>query len=244
MVPIYSHPQCLQGFQSGDFISSLQHFTYAVTAAAWNPRSDTFVVASQDSESPLILYHAHTLERMYTWNAENLRVYDIAISPDGTRLIALLESRILVFDLITKQKIADHPMDDGRLTSVNISRDSMRMLVGMNDNRIKMMSIDTGDILEVFEGHKQTQYMIRNAFGGAQETFVVSGSEGGFNRLRIIDSGTDRFILDSRVYIWRTNGQLVESLEAHRPGCVNTVTWHPTQPALFASAGDDNVVRM
>lgn len=56
----------------------------------------------------------------------------------------------------------------------------MRMLVGMNDNKIKMMNIDTGEILQVFEGHRQTQYMIRNAFGGAQETFVVSGSEGEF----------------------------------------------------------------
>ncbi|KAF2095849.1 WD40 repeat-like protein [Rhizodiscina lignyota] len=214
--------------ETGDHIGVLQHFTYAVTAAAWSPSGTSFVVASQDSEAPLILYDANRLEKIYSWKEDNLRVYDIAISPDGSRLVALLASKILVYDLAMpmRARLAEHPMDDERLTSVYISRDSMRMLVGMNENKIKMMSIDTGEVLQVFEGHKQTQFMIRNAFGGAQETFVVSGSE------------------DSRIYIWRTNGQLVEALEAHRPGCVNTVAWHPTDPAMFASAGDDAVVRM
>lgn len=92
--------------------------------------------------------------------------------------MALLETRILVFDIMTRQKIGDYPVDDGRLTSVEISRDSMRMLVGLNENKIKIFSIDNGEALQEFEGHKQKDYMIRSAFGGAQETFVVSGSEG------------------------------------------------------------------
>jgi WD repeat-containing protein 26 len=124
------------------------------------------------------MYDAHSYERLYSFKEGSLHVYDIAISPDGTRLVALLESRILIFDMITRQKIGDWRMDEGRLTSVSISKDSMRMLVGINENRIKMMSIDEGETLQVFEGHKQTQFIIRSAFGGAQETFVVSGSEG------------------------------------------------------------------
>lgn len=51
-------------------------------------------------------------------------------------------------------------------------------------------------------------------------------------------------IADSRVYIWRSNGNLVEKLEAHRSGCVNCVAWHPKDPTVFASAGDDRTVRM
>jgi hypothetical protein len=37
---------------------------------------------------------------------------------------------------------------------------------------------------------------------------------------------------------------LVASLEAHHPGTVNAVAWHPTNHGIFASAGDDRRVRM
>ena len=50
---------------------------------------------------------------------------------------------------------------------------------------------------------------------------------------------------DSRVYIWRRQtGLLVAALDAHTPGTVNAVAWHPTNPAVFASAGDDRRVRV
>lgn len=160
----------------------LSTFTYAVTAAAWNPLDDTFVIASQDSECPLTFYSAIDYQKQFVWREDNLRVHDIAISPDGTRLVALLESRILVFDPLTRQKIADWPMPEGRLTSVQISKDSRHMLVGINENRIKLIVIDSGEELQTFRGHQQSSYVIRSAFGGANETFVVSGSEGETNR--------------------------------------------------------------
>lgn len=51
--------------------------------------------------------------------------------------------------------------------------------------------------------------------------------------------------LDSQIYIWhRENGALVEVLEGHTKGCVNAISWNPKNPSMFASAGDDCVVRM
>lgn len=51
--------------------------------------------------------------------------------------------------------------------------------------------------------------------------------------------------LDSKVYIWhKENGALVESLDGHSKGCVNSISWNPADPTMFASAGDDRVVRM
>jgi WD40 repeat protein len=49
--------------------------------------------------------------------------------------------------------------------------------------------------------------------------------------------------VDSRIYIWRSNGHLVEALDAHS-GCVNSIAWHPRDPCVFASAGDDAKVRI
>ena len=50
---------------------------------------------------------------------------------------------------------------------------------------------------------------------------------------------------DSKVYIWhKENGTLIETLEGHTRGCVNTVSWNPADPCMFASGGDDMKVRM
>ena len=52
-------------------------------------------------------------------------------------------------------------------------------------------------------------------------------------------------LADSRIYIWRRQtGMQVAALEAHTSGTVNAVSWHPTNPSIFASAGDDRRVRM
>jgi hypothetical protein len=54
------------------------------------------------------------------------------------------------------------------------------MLVSMNQDMIKLMEIDTGNVIQQYEGHKQKQFIIRSNFGGAGENFIVSGSEGLF----------------------------------------------------------------
>ena len=54
------------------------------------------------------------------------------------------------------------------------------MLVSMSPDQIKLMEIDTGDVIQRFEAHVQKEVIIRSAFGGADENFVGSGSEGMF----------------------------------------------------------------
>lgn len=115
---------------------------------------------------------------MHTFREENLRVNDLAVSPDGQRLVVLLESRILVYDFTSYEKLCEWQLDDVKLTSVTISQDSRHMLISMNKDKIKLMEIDTGEIIQRFEGQVQKQYIIRSSFGGADENFVVSGSEG------------------------------------------------------------------
>lgn len=209
--------------KTGRCLFTINEFNYAVSSAAWAPNGQTFVIGSQD----ILGLGLWTLdgEKIHEWKEESLRVHDLAISPDGQRLVVLLEQRIFVYDFVTREKLCEWVLEDVKLTSINISRNSHHMLISMNDNKIRLMDIDTGEVLQSFSGQKQTEFIIRSAFGGADENFVVSGSE------------------DSKVYIWRTNGHLVEALDAHH-GCVNAVAWHPKDPRVFASAGDDHKVRI
>jgi WD40 repeat protein len=237
---------------TGSAISSLSHFQYPVTAAAWAPDGESFVIGSQDPAHALSVW-SNDDEMIYKWKEDRLRVYDLALSPDGRRLVVLADTRILVFDFITREKLADYRGDNIRMTSVSISKDSRTMLVGMNPDRLQMMDIETGQIIQEYQGQSQKTYMIRSEFGGANENFIISGSEGQPKPkccLPFYSWKAANGHLDSRSYIWRATGTtgapgpLIATLEGHRPGCVNAVTWHPKDPGIIASAGDDNRVRM
>lgn len=54
-----------------------------------------------------------------------------------------------------------------------------------------------------------------------------------------------QFCLDAKVYIWhRETGVLLEILEGHGPGSVNSVVWHPHEASVFASCSDDRTIRI
>lgn len=234
---------------TGVGISALHHFQYPVTAAAWAPDGESFVLGSQDPSHALSVW-SNDDEMIYKWKEDKLRVYDLALSPDGRRLVVLLDTRILVFDFITREKLADFKFENVRMTSVSLSRDSRSMLVGMNPDRLDMLDIDTGQVIQDYQGHSQREFMIRSAFGGANENFVISGSEGPRCCLPFYTWHNPNRCVDSKICVWRATGAtggigpLIARLEGHRPGCVNAVTWHPQDPGIFASAGDDHRIRM
>ena len=156
----------------------MNEFTYPCTTAAWTPDGQHVVIGSQDTKLGLCTWDLSG-RLIHEWRGDALRVHDLAISPDGTRLVALLEKRILVYDFVTREQIAEYmPEGNVKLTSINISADSRVMLVSMNENRVELRDIETGEVQERYEGHVQKQYIIRSSFGGADENFVVSGSEG------------------------------------------------------------------
>ncbi|KAJ4293588.1 hypothetical protein N0V90_008871 [Kalmusia sp. IMI 367209] len=204
-------------WDTGLCLRCISDFTYPCTTAAWAPSGNYVVVGSQDTKFGCCVWDLDG-KRVHAFREDNLRVNDLAISSDGTRLVVLLETKILVYDFTSYEKLCEWHYEDVKLTSVTISQDSRHMLVSMNKNKIKLMEIDSGEVIQSFEGQVQENFIIRSAFGGADENFVVSGSEG---------------VMVS----------LVEALDAH-PGCVNAVAWHPTDPKVFASAGDDAKVRI
>jgi len=211
--------------KTGACILCISDFTYPCTTAAWAPDGRHVVIGSQDDKLGCGIWDLHGRQvHNFCSDGSKLRANDLAISQNGERLVIVSENSIAVYDFVSYKKLCEwNP--DSKLTSITVSQDSRHMLVSMNPDSIELMEIDSAELIQKFEGHSQKQFIIRSAFGGADENFVVSGSE------------------DSRIYIWRSNGHLVEALDAHS-GCVNSIAWHPRDPCVFASAGDDAKVRI
>ncbi|KAI9852000.1 MAG: hypothetical protein M1838_002123 [Thelocarpon superellum] len=213
--------------QSGRLLLTIDHHSLPVTTCSWAPDGQTFVTGSHDLASALCLWNV-TGDRLHGWSGE-FRVQDCSITPDGSRLVAIstpTEKKIFVYDLKSREEEYSMVLKVD-LTCVSITRDSRFMLINRADNEVQLLDIGTGEVARRFLGQKQGNFVIRSRLGGAAENFVISGSE------------------DSRIYIWhKENGTLVETLEGHKSGCVNAVSWSPTDPCMFASAGDDHKVRI
>jgi WD40 repeat protein len=164
--------------QSGRCILTIDQHAEPVTTVAWAPDGESFVTASLDKHTQLCLWSVNG-RPLYNW-ALDYRIQHCAISPDGRRLVTIsVERQIFVYNFVTREEQYSILVKSD-MTSLSISRDSRYMLINMTENEVHMIDIETADIVRKFVGQKQGKFVIRSAFGGADENLVVSGSEGEF----------------------------------------------------------------
>ena len=165
------------------------------------------------------------------------RVQDLVVSKAGDRLIAVgSDKKIKMFDLGGSEKTASIDCDTS-VSAITLSNDGLKLLASTQSREIHLWELNpdlNGPQPEqpkkryklpylVTEDQK---YIIRTCFGGHNEAFVLSGSE------------------ECKVYMWhRRSEKLVASLEGHS-GLVNSVSWNPVDPFMFASASDDKSVQI
>jgi len=180
----------------------------------------------------------------FNWSID-YRVQDCAISPNGQRMVTIsAEKQITVYNFVTRDEEYSMLLRS-KMTCVSITRDSRYILVNMADDEVQLIDIETAEIVRRFLGQKQRSCVIRSCFGGADENLIISGSEGTYCVLLQGHPTMLNKTTDSRIYIWhKENGTLIETLEGHGNGCVNAVAWNSANPGMFASAGDDMIVRM
>lgn len=209
---------------TGEELQRLEHFSEPISSCVWAPDGRSFVLGAFDRERSLCTWNLRG-EKLYTWSKKN-RTEDLALSADGRWLVAMDdEDHIHVYDFQTKSLKYDMELPS-RPTSVSITKDSKYLLVNKQDGEAGVFDIASRTFVQKYKGHSGGEYLIRSDFGGANENFVVSGSE------------------DGSVFIWHKNsGHSVAKLDGHRPRC-NAVAWSPTDPCLLASCGDDGAVRL
>jgi len=165
------------------------------------------------------------------------RVNDLVITNDAKYMIVVCqEKRIRFFNLLESRQeyyIQEHHA----LTSLTLSKDSRYCLINVSTQstpyvgiypvqEIQLYDVERRILVQKYTGQKQGRFVIRSCFGGANESFILSGSE------------------DSMLYMWHLrSGTLLHTLGGHS-GPVNCVDWSPSNPYLFVSASDDGSVRV
>jgi WD40 repeat protein len=180
-------------------------------------------------------------ELIYDWGQSH-RIQDLAVSPNGHHLIAMDRTHhIHVYNFVTRE--LEYEMDlKTDLCSLRISQDSRHILAAQTDGVARTIDLETRETVKTFTGQKGSgEWVIRSAFGGANESFVISGSEGDYpcspSLLLLTALAGNLFIFH------KENGSLVEKLDAHN-GCCSAVSWNPADPCMFATGGDDKTIRM
>ncbi|EHK50645.1 hypothetical protein TRIATDRAFT_288887 [Trichoderma atroviride IMI 206040] len=205
-------------------IKDFKKFDEPVSGCVWAPDGRSFVLGTLDKLHGLCTFNVYD-DEMIEWDKKH-RVQDLCGSPDGRLLVVVDDlQHIHVYDAITRELEYDLELKT-RPTSVSISQDSRHLLVNKKDGEAQLIDLTTRNSVQKFLGHTGGDYLIRAAFGGASESFVMSGSE------------------DGNILIWHKNiGAAVERLPGHQPRC-NAVVWNPTDPCMLASCGDDGRIKI
>ncbi|KAI0934659.1 hypothetical protein AcV5_006428 [Taiwanofungus camphoratus] len=242
--------------RTGTCIHSLDAHSDVVTALVWLPDGSGFISGGLDRK--IILWDADG-KQCDTWGQTPIRVTDLVITPDSTRLVAVgmydvpgtpsptppeggtppgaaaaarsSETRVIVYDLATKQPETMIQLH-GELTSVKISQDSRYALINRAPDIDSHCGIDLWDL--------DTGRIARKYTGQRQSRHVIRSCFGGIDGT-FVASGSE----DGNVYVWhRDSGTLLEVLSGHGAGSVNSVAWNPRNERMFASCSDDKTIRI
>jgi WD repeat-containing protein 26 len=145
-----------------------------VTVCRWFPNGQNFISASVD-KAVIVWNLAGTV--MYQWSLD--RMFDLAITPDGNKMIAICNERKLhVYGI--NDNFAEHLnyQMPHNMTSVVASNDSRYVLINSMAQEVHLWDIEKFQLVRKFVGQTQEHFMIRSCFGGPDQNFVLSGSEG------------------------------------------------------------------
>ena len=134
------------------------------------------------------------------------------------------------------------------MSSVSISNDGKYGIVHLFSQEIHLWNLQTRK-LEMQFHHKRSPDLVplylQACFGGKQDSFVISGSLGNLTSFHTLNTQFKLISItkDGNVFIWNKNGSLLEKLAAHS-SAVNCVCWNRESRSMFASGGDDCIVKV
>eukprot|EP00762_Andalucia_godoyi_P002996 ANDGO_04090.mRNA.1 putative WD repeat-containing protein C343.04c len=152
---------------------------------------------------------------------------------DAPSVPELLESRIV-------DALCDHPSEtvmeciklQWQPTSMVMDRKSKLIAISCATEsayrigEILLFDTTTGHVQGKLEGHRQDRLVVRSAFAGADDRYLISGSE------------------DDLIYVYSTqSGEILAKLSGHTAS-VNDVAYSPLMNGIIISCSDDGTLRL
>ncbi|KAI0797559.1 WD40 repeat-like protein [Abortiporus biennis] len=248
--------------KTGVCIRTIDHHSDVVTALIWLPNNSGFISGGLDRK--IILWDAEGKIRD-NWGRMPIRVTDLAITPDFTRLVAVGMSDPPPIP----HPVNPTPTEGASSQAATQTHPNSRP----SENRILIYDLATKEIetSKSVEGEltsvkisEDSQYALINHAAEAPATCEVmlwdlhaervvrtyTGLKHARHVIRSCFGGVDdNFIAsgseDAMVYVWkRETGELLEILKGHGDGSVNCVAWNPRNERMFASCSDDHTIRI
>lgn len=221
---------------------------------------DFIVLGSPDSD--VIIYDMKTatiFARISMTMGEDLKssfphVHDIKISSDDNDLIVMNNEKYIdVFDISTLKycikenatfvsprkrrlligkRMTGMQFPDTSQCSPDPSLSSL-LLVSIQNQELQLWDYQRDILIQRYIGQIQSNFIIRSCFG-YYSNFIASGSE------------------DGKIYLWdRFYGNIIGVIPAHSENSTssqskicNIVAWNPQDQTMFASGGDDGLVKV
>ncbi|KAI0273432.1 WD40 repeat-like protein [Gloeopeniophorella convolvens] len=244
--------------ETGICIRTIDAHTETVSALAWVPDGSGFISGSQDRK--INLWGSDGKQRD-SWGITPIRITDLAVTPDFTRLVAVGGS--------AKDSTLPTPRGDsaptasrngGNNPTPGASRAPEHLMI-VYDLATKQpeLSVALGGQLTSVKISSDSRYALVNHapdeihlwdLSTGRLTRKYTGQRQGQHIIRSCFGGVDgNFVVsgseDGNVYVWhRDRGILLDVLAGHGNGSVNSVAWNPRNMQMFASCSDDCSIRL
>ncbi|PFH54156.1 hypothetical protein AMATHDRAFT_135352 [Amanita thiersii Skay4041] len=247
--------------KTGVCLCTLDEHTETVTALAWLPDGSGFISGGLDRK---IMQWDADGKLKESWGVTAIRVTDLAITPDFTRLVTIgMDHQASNESNTSRGTTGEHqPYATGgnAPTTGNTSRSTNnRLIVYDLGSKQAITSVRLEGELTSVKVSLNSQYALinhspdeihlwdliagrlaRKFAGQSQGRHVIRSCFGGIDGNFIV-SGSE----DGKVYVWhRETGSLLEVLPGHGEGSVNSVAWNPRNERMFASCSDDFTIRI
>ncbi|KAH0830644.1 WD40-repeat-containing domain protein [Lanmaoa asiatica] len=249
--------------KTGKCIHTLASHLETVSALVWLPDGSGFMSASLDRK---IFSWDMAGKLREDWSGVPIRVTDMAVTPDMTRLVTVGMDYIAIPPATADTSRGVSPESTPPLTSsgngatVNGGRQSEnRMIIYDLKSKAIELSLPTDGELTSVKISEDSQFALinhapdevhlwdlnegrlaRKFTGQHQGHHVIRSCFGGVDSNFVVSGSEDR-----NVYVWhRETGVLLEILPGHGVGSVNSVAWNPRNERMFASCSDDFTIRI
>jgi WD40 repeat protein len=157
----------------------------------------------------------------------NMNFRAIAFSPDGERVVVMIDKTLQIQDFLTGRAIATLPGHTGFVYSVKFSPDGKRIVSVSDDKTLRIWDTETGKAIAILSGHTvsgHTNWVTTVAFSSDGKR-IVSGSAD--KTLRLWDAET---------------GKVIATLSGHTD-TVGSVAFSPDGKRIV-SGSDDKTLRI